>query len=103
MKQDALAVVTPALGGAKADVRIIADCRYVGQGHEIRVAVPLRTLTNNDGARLKAEFEKTYEQVYGLRIPNQDLFALKCGPYTFSCDGRKSICFHKIQLPFFCL
>jgi N-methylhydantoinase A len=76
MTRDALAVVKPALGGAKADTKIVADCRYVGQGHEIRVGVPLRTLTNGDGARLKTEFEKTYEQVYGLRIPNQEAEAI---------------------------
>jgi N-methylhydantoinase A len=76
MTRDARAVVEPALGGTKAMVRIIADCRYVGQGHEIRVNVPLRKLTDKDGATLKAEFERIYEQVYGLRIPNQDAEAI---------------------------
>ena len=76
MTRDAGAVVEPALDGAKATVRMIADCRYVGQGHEIRVSVPLRALTNKDGARLKAEFERIYEQVYGLRIPNQEAEAI---------------------------
>jgi N-methylhydantoinase A len=76
MTQDARAVVEPALGKAKATVQIIADCRYIGQGHEIRVSVPVKTLTKADGAKLKAEFEKLYEQVYGLRIPNQDVEAI---------------------------
>jgi N-methylhydantoinase A len=72
MTRDARAVVEPALRGASASVRFIADCRYVGQGHEIRIPVPLRKLKDTDGARLKAAFEKLYEQVYGLRIPNQE-------------------------------
>lgn len=76
MTRDARAVVEPALGGAKASVQIIADCRYVGQGHEIRTAVPVRKLTARDGASLKAAFETTYEQVYGLRIPNQEVEAI---------------------------
>jgi N-methylhydantoinase A len=76
MTADARAVVQPALGKAKATVQIIADCRYVGQGHEIRVPVPVRKLTRADGARLKAAFERLYEQVYGLRIPNQEAEAI---------------------------
>ncbi|MCB1377200.1 MAG: hydantoinase/oxoprolinase family protein [Alphaproteobacteria bacterium] len=76
MTRDARAVVEPALGGAKAGVQIIADCRYVGQGHEIRVSVPLRKLAKKDGAKLKADFERLYEQVYGLRIPNQEVEAI---------------------------
>jgi N-methylhydantoinase A len=76
MTADARAVVEPALGRMKATVQIIADCRYVGQGHEIRVAVPVKKLTQADGARLKAAFEQLYEQVYGLRIPNQEAEAI---------------------------
>ncbi len=76
MTRDARAVVDPALGKAKSTVQIIADCRYVGQGHEIRVSVPVKKLGQADGAKLKAEFERTYEQVYGLRIPNQEAEAI---------------------------
>ncbi|MGQ0486587.1 MAG: hydantoinase/oxoprolinase family protein [Hyphomicrobiales bacterium] len=76
MLRDARAVVEPALGGVRPQVQIVADCRYVGQGHEIRVAVPDRQLAGTDGAKLKAAFEKLYEQVYGLRIPNQEAEAI---------------------------
>ena len=76
MRRDARAVVEPALGGAKPVMQIVADCRYVGQGHEIRVTVPDRKLANADGAKLKAQFETLYEQVYGLRIPNQEAEAI---------------------------
>ncbi|HUR44149.1 MAG TPA: hydantoinase/oxoprolinase family protein [Aestuariivirga sp.] len=76
MTNDARAVVEPVLGETNATVQIIADCRYVGQGHEIRVQVPARTLSDADGAKLKAAFERLYEQVYGLRIPNQEAEAI---------------------------
>jgi N-methylhydantoinase A len=76
MTKEATAVVAPAIGREKPGVHIVADCRYTGQGHEIRISVPVRTLRNADGATLKALFEKTYEQVYGLRIPNQQAEAI---------------------------
>ncbi len=76
MTRDARGVVEPALGKTRATVQIIADCRYVGQGHEIRVSVPLKSLSDRDGMKLKAAFESQYEQVYGLRIPNQEAEAI---------------------------
>ncbi len=88
MTADARAVVEPALGDAKASLQIIADCRYVGQGHEIRVSVPLGALKDADGAKLKAAFEKQYEQVYGLRIPNQEAEAITWS-VTVSSATRK--------------
>jgi len=89
MRRDARAVVEPALGGAKPVIQIVADCRYVGQGHEIRVAVPNRKLTAADGRNLKTAFEKLYEQVYGLRIPNQEAEAITWS-VTISSKPEKS-------------
>ena len=60
-----------ALEGKRAKVSIIADCRYVGQGHEIRIAIPARSLKPADGKTLKAIFEKSYGAIYGLTIPGQ--------------------------------
>ena len=71
MIDDATAVVKPAIGGAKPAVRIVADGRYVGQGHEIQISIPVRTLADADGAKLKAAFEAAYGTVYGLTIPGQ--------------------------------
>ena len=86
MTHDARAVVEPALGSAKPTLQIIADCRYVGQGHEIRVSVPLRKLNPGDGAKLKSEFERLYEQVYGLRISNQEAEAIT---WSVTVSSRK--------------
>ncbi len=71
MIKDANAVVKPAIGKETPTVRIMADARYVGQGHEIQIAIPVRVLTNRDGTVLKAVFEKAYGTVYGLTIPGQ--------------------------------
>jgi N-methylhydantoinase A len=54
----------------------IADCRYVGQGHEIQVALPARRLEDDDGAWLKAEFERLYQLIYGLTIPGMEAEAV---------------------------
>ncbi|MGB9141474.1 MAG: hydantoinase/oxoprolinase family protein [Aestuariivirga sp.] len=88
MTGDARAVVEPALGRTKATVQVIADCRYVGQGHEIRVSVPVKTLKDADGVKLKAAFEAQYEQVYGLRIPNQEAEAITWS-VTVSSQSKK--------------
>jgi N-methylhydantoinase A len=88
MTRDARAVVEPAIGKAKATVQIVADCRYIGQGHEIRVGVPVKKLAKADGARLKAAFETLYEQVYGLRIPNQEAEAITWS-VTVSSEAQK--------------
>ena len=76
MSQDADSVVKPAMEKGKPELTIKADCRYIGQGHEIQVKIPVRTLTNADGKKLKAEFEKAYKAVYGLTIPDQQAEAI---------------------------
>ncbi len=76
MAQAAESVVKPAMKSGTPKLTIKADCRYVGQGHEIQVPIPIRTLTNADGKKLKAEFEKAYKAVYGLIIPNQQAEAI---------------------------
>ncbi len=40
------------------------DMRYVGQGHEIQVAVPSGDLNDATGDALRAQFEKTYQELY---------------------------------------
>ena len=85
MTHDAEAVVKPALKNETPFIHIVADCRYVGQGHEIQVTIPIRTLTKADGAKLKAVFEKTYANIYGLTIPNQQAEAIT---WSLTCSSR---------------
>ncbi len=46
-----------------------ADLRYIGQGHEVSVALPDGMLSVDDLARIAAEFERTYESLYGRKGP----------------------------------
>ena len=76
MSQAAESVVKPAMEKGRPTLLIKADCRYVGQGHEIPIVIPVRTLTNTDGKKLKDAFEKAYKAVYGLIIPGQQAEAI---------------------------
>lgn len=50
-------------------VRREVDMRYVGQGHEIRVALPSGSLADNSLEPLRIAFETTYRQIYGRLGP----------------------------------
>ncbi len=50
-----------------------AYMRYLGQGHEIAVSVPVRALTGGDGAVLQAAFDAAYTSLYGRTIPGLDV------------------------------
>lgn len=76
MRKEAERIVSSAVSRQTITVKIVADCRYIGQGHEIQVAVPARALTKADGAKLIVAFEKAYRTVYGLVIPGQPVEAV---------------------------
>ncbi len=56
---------------AAADIthRREIDMRYVGQGHEIRVSVPLGKLDGSNRDGLIAKFEETYKELYERKGP----------------------------------
>ena len=62
-------------GLANESVRFIraADMRYVGQGHEIIVPLPLRPLKLEDVSTLRQAFEAEYTRLYGRVIPGQEV------------------------------
>jgi N-methylhydantoinase A len=76
MERDARAVVEPAVGREKLRVTRIADFRYVGQGHEIRVPLPEGPLKSSDGPKLRQAFEKLYRVLYGLIISKMEIEAV---------------------------
>ncbi len=47
-----------------------ADMRYVGQGHEVSVALPGGVLSARDLPAIRAEFERTYKTLYGRKGPD---------------------------------
>ncbi len=72
MADEARAVVGPAAAGQALYEHRLAELRYAGQGHELRVRLPGPEAGAIDGAALQAlaeAFETAYEKVYGLRIP----------------------------------
>jgi N-methylhydantoinase A len=70
MQAEALAVVSSACGDAPVEVTRLAELRYEGQGHELRVRLPSGdALTRAALDELGERFEQAYEQVYGLRVP----------------------------------
>ena len=76
MQAEALAVVATASAGAPLEVQRLAELRYAGQGHELRVRLPPASDGCLDKSTLKAlveDFEKAYAQIYGLRIPDVDV------------------------------
>jgi N-methylhydantoinase A len=76
MHAEALAVVQTASAGAALHVLRLAELRYAGQGHELRVRLPPPSegpIVQASLVALVEGFETAYEQIYGLRIPDCDV------------------------------
>ena len=72
MADEARTVVGPAAAGQPLHEHRLAELRYAGQGHELRVRLPGPEAGAIDSAALQVlaeAFETAYEKVYGLRIP----------------------------------
>ncbi len=70
MADEIRAWVEPAAHGAALVERRNAFMRYVGQGHEIAVDLPLRDLAPTDVAVLRGQFEASYLALFKRVIPN---------------------------------
>jgi N-methylhydantoinase A len=66
-------VVRRAVPDGTLGVRRVVDMRYIGQGHELQLALPQGPLRSEDARRLRAEFEKLYSSIYGVTMPDQDV------------------------------
>jgi N-methylhydantoinase A len=66
-------VVRRAVPDGDLAVRRVADMRYIGQGHELQLALPRGPLHAEDARRLRSEFEKLYGSIYGVTMPDQDV------------------------------
>jgi N-methylhydantoinase A len=73
MQAEAHDIVVAGAPGAKLEERRIAYMRYIGQGHEIVVELPVRSLTSADGVVLKAAFDLAYEVLFGRVIPSMEV------------------------------
>ena len=63
-----------------------AYMRYVGQGHEIVVPLPVRPLAAGDGETLAEAFDAEYARLYGRTIPGQEREVLS---WTLTVAARK--------------
>ena len=50
-----------------------AFMRYAGQGHEIKVPIDNKVLSNQDAKTIKNSFEANYEKLYSRTLPNADI------------------------------
>ncbi len=73
MAREAREVVTPASLGAAIRETRMASMRYVGQGHEISVALPVRDLAPEDRAAIKRDYEAAYARFYNRPVPGSEI------------------------------
>ncbi len=78
MRTEAAAVVALGAPEVATAERAHAYMRYVGQGHEIGVALPEAVVQGraNAAAELRKAFDRGYETVYGRTIPGLDVEVL---------------------------
>ena len=73
MTAEAEAVVEPGRFGAPTRQTRTAYMRYVGQGHEIPVPLPGRTMTPGDVPALRNAFDDAYARFYDRPVPGSDV------------------------------
>ena len=76
MEAEARDIVSPGAPGAIFDVTREVDLRYVGQGHELTVRVPLGDVRDAEIRAMITAFEEQYRAHYGLVIPDMVVEAL---------------------------
>ncbi|MDX1435028.1 MAG: hydantoinase/oxoprolinase family protein, partial [Gammaproteobacteria bacterium] len=76
MREEAERIVRLGAPESALDEQRIAYMRYVGQGHEVSVELPLRVLEPRDAATLQEAFDAAYVQHYGRIIPDMDVEVL---------------------------
>ncbi len=73
MEAEARAVVEQGSFGAALAQTRLAYMRYVGQGHEIPVALPATPLAPEDVAAIRAAFDAAYTRFYDRPVPGSDV------------------------------
>ena len=92
MEDEGRALVREA-GIDDSEIRVVrtADMRYVGQGHEISVPVPLGEFTESSDGALQAAFDASYKKLYGRLCDGVPVEAIHwrvtvSGPEPEICD-----------------
>ena len=76
MVAEANSVVAAGSFGAPTRQERIAFMRYVGQGHEIPVALPAHALTAADVPAIRAAYDAEYSRFYDRPVPGSDVEVL---------------------------
>jgi len=76
MREEALAVVRLGSESDELEETRHAFMRYVGQGHEIPVSLPVETYTDRHGAIFREAFESAYTKLYGRVIEGVEIEVL---------------------------
>lgn len=88
MKQKATSFVTDAgINIEDVQIKLVCDMRYLGQGHEISVKIPIELLHKEGIATITALYTDEYRQKYGREISNMPIETitwrvLASGPVT---------------------
>jgi N-methylhydantoinase A len=89
MAAEARGVVSLGAPGEAMEEKRTAFARYLGQGHEIPLDVPVRALEESDGSTLRAAFEMAYLRQYGRLIEGIDIEILSW-TVRASAGGRRA-------------
>jgi N-methylhydantoinase A len=73
MRTEAQEIVSAGAPGATIREYRHVEMRYIGQGHEIAVDLPLRDLANGDAALMRELFEKRYAEIFGRAVPGVEV------------------------------
>ena len=73
MVAEAEGIVSQGSFGAATRQTRIGFMRYVGQGHEIPVPLPARTLAPEDVAAIRAAYDEEYARFYDRPVPGSDV------------------------------
>jgi N-methylhydantoinase A len=85
LEQQSTQIVRQGDPAALIEVRRWVDVRYVGQGHELAIALPEGPLDQGAIEQLREAFESRYERQYGMRIAG---VALEFLTWTVSASAQ---------------
>jgi N-methylhydantoinase A len=90
MAREAAEVVAKGSFGAETRETRLAYMRYVGQGHEIAVPLPVRKLADADVAAIRAAYDAEYTKFYNRPVPGSDIevmsYAVTVATVTHAAD-----------------
>ena len=73
MRAEARDVVAKGAPGTPIEEHRHVEMRYIGQGHEIPVTLPLRDLSPDDAVLLRHLFEERYAEIFGRAVPGVEV------------------------------